>query len=140
MSQYSINKSRASLGHTGSEWEEKTVAELDSALNNFIDSVPDHRKRLFASLGLSFYSQTTASTLEPTSREHALPQSVVHLIRTVLFTPDDGTSTVHTKPSKPFEVFAAFSRDMHERRASVYPRTRCSIPTSTAGNTIGDRE
>ncbi|KAI0666620.1 fungal-specific transcription factor domain-containing protein [Trametes maxima] len=39
---YSINKSKALLGFVGEEWEEKIVAELDSALNKWIDTVPDH--------------------------------------------------------------------------------------------------
>ncbi|KAI0768787.1 fungal-specific transcription factor domain-containing protein [Trametes elegans] len=39
---YSINKSKLMLGFVGQEWEERIVAELDSALNKWIDSVPDH--------------------------------------------------------------------------------------------------
>ena len=41
--QYSINKSKALLGFVGPQWEQHIVAELDSALNKWIDSVPDHR-------------------------------------------------------------------------------------------------
>ncbi|KAF7792733.1 hypothetical protein EIP86_003831 [Pleurotus ostreatoroseus] len=41
---YSINKSKATAGRVGPEWEEQAVSELDSALNNFIDSIPDHRE------------------------------------------------------------------------------------------------
>ncbi|TFY75185.1 hypothetical protein EWM64_g8827, partial [Hericium alpestre] len=39
---YSINKSKILLGFVGQQWEQHTVAELDSALNKWIDSVPDH--------------------------------------------------------------------------------------------------
>ncbi|KDQ52727.1 hypothetical protein JAAARDRAFT_702130 [Jaapia argillacea MUCL 33604] len=39
---YSINKSRVLLGFVGQQWEQHIVAELDSALNKWIDSVPDH--------------------------------------------------------------------------------------------------
>ncbi|KAI0073070.1 hypothetical protein K474DRAFT_1667005 [Panus rudis PR-1116 ss-1] len=39
---YSINKSKVLLGFMGKEWEQNTVAELDSALNKWVDSVPDH--------------------------------------------------------------------------------------------------
>lgn len=42
--QYSINKSKIILGFVGPKWEQHIVAELDSALNKWIDSVPDHRK------------------------------------------------------------------------------------------------
>ncbi|KAI1791322.1 fungal-specific transcription factor domain-containing protein [Ganoderma leucocontextum] len=41
---YSINKSKQTLGYVGSEWEQRTVAELDSALNKWIDTVPEHLK------------------------------------------------------------------------------------------------
>ncbi|THG99015.1 hypothetical protein EW026_g3256 [Hermanssonia centrifuga] len=39
---YSINKSKALLGFVGSQWEQHIVAEIDSSLNRWIDSVPDH--------------------------------------------------------------------------------------------------
>ncbi|KAI0319726.1 fungal-specific transcription factor domain-containing protein [Amylostereum chailletii] len=39
---YSINKSKVILGFIGPDWEQHTVAELDSALNQWVDSVPDH--------------------------------------------------------------------------------------------------
>ncbi len=39
---YSINKSKALLGFVGPQWEQHIVAELESALNKWIDSVPDH--------------------------------------------------------------------------------------------------
>ncbi|KAI0080937.1 hypothetical protein K474DRAFT_1704231 [Panus rudis PR-1116 ss-1] len=39
---YSIKKSKILLGLTGPQWQQNIVAELDSALNKWIDSVPDH--------------------------------------------------------------------------------------------------
>ncbi|KAF8834771.1 hypothetical protein BDN67DRAFT_914233 [Paxillus ammoniavirescens] len=39
---YSINKSKVLLGFVGQQWEQHIVAELDSALNQWIDSVPAH--------------------------------------------------------------------------------------------------
>ncbi|KAJ7587342.1 fungal-specific transcription factor domain-containing protein [Mycena floridula] len=39
---YSINKSKILLGLVGHQWEQHIVAEIDSALNKWIDSVPDH--------------------------------------------------------------------------------------------------
>ncbi|TFY61087.1 hypothetical protein EVG20_g7194 [Dentipellis fragilis] len=39
---YCINKSKILLGFVGQKWEQHIVAELDSALNKWIDSVPDH--------------------------------------------------------------------------------------------------
>ncbi|EEB91818.1 hypothetical protein MPER_09764 [Moniliophthora perniciosa FA553] len=40
---YCINKSRMMLGFTGPQWEQHVVSELDSALNQWADSVPEHR-------------------------------------------------------------------------------------------------
>ncbi|KAF8072284.1 fungal-specific transcription factor domain-containing protein [Lyophyllum atratum] len=39
---YSINKSKITLGFIGKQWEQHIVAELDSALNKWVDSVPDY--------------------------------------------------------------------------------------------------
>jgi hypothetical protein len=43
LSQYSINKSKILLGFAGQGWEDSVVGELDTALNQFIDSLPNHR-------------------------------------------------------------------------------------------------
>lgn len=39
---YSINKLKVLLGFVGQQWEQQIVAELDSALNKWIDALPDH--------------------------------------------------------------------------------------------------
>jgi len=39
---YPINRSKIVFGLIGHKWEQHAVAELDSALNKWIDSVPDH--------------------------------------------------------------------------------------------------
>uniref|UniRef100_A0A0W0EWG7 Xylanolytic transcriptional activator regulatory domain-containing protein n=1 Tax=Moniliophthora roreri TaxID=221103 RepID=A0A0W0EWG7_MONRR len=39
---YCINKSKMMLGFTGPQWEQRVVSELDSALNQWVDSVPEH--------------------------------------------------------------------------------------------------
>ncbi|EKM51881.1 uncharacterized protein PHACADRAFT_262278 [Phanerochaete carnosa HHB-10118-sp] len=41
---YSTSKSRTILGFVGPQWEERIVAELDSALNSWLDSLPSHLK------------------------------------------------------------------------------------------------
>jgi hypothetical protein len=45
--QYAVNKSK---GSTGSEWEESIVAELNSSLNQWVDSIPDHRTSFLSPL------------------------------------------------------------------------------------------
>lgn len=54
LAQYAINKSKVLLGFVGSEWEQHIVAELDSALNKWIDSIPEHRKPPFYTFPLIF--------------------------------------------------------------------------------------
>ncbi|KZT07891.1 uncharacterized protein LAESUDRAFT_724358 [Laetiporus sulphureus 93-53] len=39
---YSITKSKTVFGFVGQQWEQHIVAEIDSSLNKWIDSVPDH--------------------------------------------------------------------------------------------------
>ncbi|KAM5544367.1 hypothetical protein V8D89_002027, partial [Ganoderma adspersum] len=39
---YATNKSRAQLIHSDRQWEQRIVAELDSALNKWTDSLPSH--------------------------------------------------------------------------------------------------
>ncbi len=41
--QYSVNKYGLMMGSREKGWEEHTVASLDSALNSWFDSLPDHR-------------------------------------------------------------------------------------------------
>ncbi|KAF9649885.1 hypothetical protein BDM02DRAFT_1732786 [Thelephora ganbajun] len=39
---YSINRSKVLFGYVGPQWEQTTVAQLDSALNKWVDSIPDY--------------------------------------------------------------------------------------------------
>jgi hypothetical protein len=41
-SQYSTKKSRVILGYVGKRWEQNILAALDSALNKWMDTVPEH--------------------------------------------------------------------------------------------------
>jgi hypothetical protein len=41
---YSINRSKVALGFVGMEWKQKTVAQLDAALDQWVQSIPEHRK------------------------------------------------------------------------------------------------
>ena len=44
--QYSINRSNTYLAFVGQEWEQRIVAGLDSSLNKWTDTIPDHREYL----------------------------------------------------------------------------------------------
>lgn len=39
---YSINRSKALLGYVGPRWQQTIVTQLDSALNTWVDSIPDY--------------------------------------------------------------------------------------------------
>ncbi|KAF7336886.1 Fungal-trans domain-containing protein [Mycena venus] len=39
---YSSKKAKMSMGWDGPEWEQRAVAELDSKMNHFLDSIPPH--------------------------------------------------------------------------------------------------
>jgi len=43
-SKYSINRSKVLLGYVGPKWQQAVVVQLDSALNEWVDSIPDHCK------------------------------------------------------------------------------------------------
>ena len=46
-SQYAVDKSKvAPAGITTSEWRERTVAQLNAAMSQWVDSLPDHRTKL----------------------------------------------------------------------------------------------
>jgi len=47
---YSTTKSRVQMGLKGPHWEQDVVSELDSALNRWLDMVPEHRGFLFRTL------------------------------------------------------------------------------------------
>ena len=41
-SKYSLSRSKALLGYVGPKWQQTVVAQLDSALNTWVDSIPDY--------------------------------------------------------------------------------------------------
>ena len=42
--QYAINRTKVALGRAGPQWEQDIVSEIDSALNAWVDAVPEHCK------------------------------------------------------------------------------------------------
>ncbi|KAG8987926.1 hypothetical protein FRB94_008216 [Tulasnella sp. JGI-2019a] len=56
---YSISKSKIVRGFIGPEWEQRTVAELDSALNTLLEEVPEHLK-WNADMDSRFYQQSAS--------------------------------------------------------------------------------
>jgi hypothetical protein len=70
--QYSINKSKILLGFVGQQWEQHIVAELDSALNKWIDSIPDHRMPQLTFFHLTLLTDTIISVRWDPNREDHL--------------------------------------------------------------------
>lgn len=42
---YGSRKAKLLMGWNGAEWEQRTVSELDSAMNDILDTIPPHRER-----------------------------------------------------------------------------------------------
>ncbi|KAF9024572.1 hypothetical protein BDZ89DRAFT_989186 [Hymenopellis radicata] len=57
---YSIGKSRSTLGFVGNKWKKHIVTELDSALNKWVDSIPDHIRWDPHREDVRFFSQSVA--------------------------------------------------------------------------------
>jgi hypothetical protein len=64
--QYGTKKSKAFLGYYGDDWEQKIVSELDSALNHWVDSVPEHCTPVFHSAVVCTFT-IRSSAVEPKS-------------------------------------------------------------------------
>jgi hypothetical protein len=45
--EYSINRSKIALGFVGVKWEQRIITKLDTALSQWLESVPSHRLSLF---------------------------------------------------------------------------------------------
>ncbi|KAI0682882.1 fungal-specific transcription factor domain-containing protein [Cytidiella melzeri] len=55
---YSTSKSKTILGFVGPQWEERIVADLDSALINWMDSIPPHLRWDPRATDMTFLSQS----------------------------------------------------------------------------------
>lgn len=123
--QYSLNKYGLMMGSREKGWEEHTVASLDSALNNWFDSLPDHRGSTLYSLPLTAYS-FLASALGTPTRESNVLYPVGGTARCLLLHSNHDPSAVHTYcPQGEFFVFLRV-RDLCECCPCFQPRCRRS--------------
>lgn len=58
---YGSRKAKMQMGWNGQEWEQRTTSALDSAMNDFLDTIPLHRKRQEC---VDSHSNTVFSSLE----------------------------------------------------------------------------
>ncbi|KAL0576287.1 Gypsy retrotransposon integrase-like protein 1 [Marasmius crinis-equi] len=55
---YSIKKSKMMLGLVGNQWEQRIISELDSSLNNWINSIPEHLRWDPSRENMVFFNQS----------------------------------------------------------------------------------
>ncbi|KAJ7072125.1 fungal-specific transcription factor domain-containing protein [Mycena amicta] len=60
---YASNKSRILMGLVGTDWEQRAVAELDSAMNEFLGSLPEHLRWDPNRTGVFFDQSATLHTM-----------------------------------------------------------------------------
>lgn len=123
--QYSLNKYGLMMGPREKGWEEHTVASLDSALNNWFDSLPDHRGSTLYSVRLPAYSFLSSALGSPTGESNVL-YSVGGTARCLSLYSNHDPSAVHTYfPQGEFLVFLRV-RDLCECCPCFQPRCRRS--------------
>lgn len=157
LAQYAINRSKVAFGRAGPQWEQDIISEIDSALNAWKDSVPDHRK-LLKLIGMCRDVHLRLSVRwDPHREDHIFfHQSVflwgafyglqINVHRT--FIPSPRTTSVNSLPSLAICTNAArscmhildvqFSRS--DRAVGVAPhQVRSIFPALTLVNPLVDR-
>ena len=76
-------------------WEEHTVTSLDSALNSWFDSLPDHRGSILDGALVLAY-QSVCSTLGSPTGESNFLRPVCGIARCLLLYSDHYSSAIHT--------------------------------------------
>jgi hypothetical protein len=123
--QYSLNKYGLMMGPREKGWEEHTVASLDSALNSWFDSLPDHRGLTLDSAPVPAYSFLSSALGSPTGESNVLC-SVGGIARCLLLYSNHDPSAIHTYfPEREFLVFLRV-RDLCECCPCFQPRCRRS--------------
>ena len=91
------------LGFVGQKWEQHIVAELDSALNKWIDSVPDHCE-CFPFAQLSVRGQKFCAALPASPMHHFILRSFRTFCLSTMFLNADcvtcGRSTLGPQPTE----------------------------------------
>ena len=89
--QYAINKSRLRPEQDDERWQERIVAQLDSAMTKWIDSVPEHCTSPPIHFLPASPHRRAHSTLEPRPGKHSLLETVRDTPSILLHVPDDHT-------------------------------------------------
>ena len=119
--QYSINKSKIQLGVDGQQWEQHIVSSLNSALNSWVDAVPDHREPAQCLL-LPMTDYLLTSTLGSQPTKHTVLPAISSIVRQLLSPPNHPPSTVYFFSAKALlRIFPLISY-MHQRGTVLQPR------------------
>ncbi|KAI6154603.1 fungal-specific transcription factor domain-containing protein [Pisolithus tinctorius] len=125
---YSISKHKVVFGSKGPQWEERVVAELDSAMNKWVDAVPDHlRWDPNRDVSIPFFSQSCVLYAS-----YYQLQILIHRP----FIPSPRRPSVLSFPSLAICTNAARScshvLDIYRRRSNI-PHPYLTMPAFTAG-------
>ncbi|KIK97466.1 hypothetical protein PAXRUDRAFT_10160 [Paxillus rubicundulus Ve08.2h10] len=127
---YSINKSKHHQGFVGQQWEQHIVAEHDSALNQWIDAVPQHLRW-----------DPTRETNSPFFMQSSVLYTNYYLVQIYIhrpFIPSPGKPSLTSFPSLAICTNAARScshvMDVYKRRSrSSFMSPYLQVPAFTAG-------
>lgn len=117
--QYSVRHPEVQPGSTNDEWDRATLANLDSTLNAWVDSVPTHRK--FASptyLPLECLKNAPFSQMGSLPSKHCLPRPIRDALHHVLFPANLRSPAFYRITGATSAGIFEFG-DMHERREGV---------------------
>jgi hypothetical protein len=133
LAQYSIKKSKMLQDFVGaeSEWEQKVVSHLDSSLNEWVDSLPDHRASLRLKLVLT--SASDGAPFSPLGSKPGRPSLLLpvgrDLVR-ILSSTDERPPTLRIADRQAGREGVPFARDLSERGPRVH--TRRTLPPPAA--------
>ncbi|KAJ7702988.1 fungal-specific transcription factor domain-containing protein [Mycena rosella] len=81
---YASNKSRILMGLVGTDWEQRAVAELDSAMNEFLGSLPEHLRWDPDRTGV-FFDQSAVLHTMYYSLQITIHRPYIHKLTTLAF-------------------------------------------------------
>jgi len=94
---YSNKKSKLLTGLIGGQWEERVVTELDSSMNKWKDSLPDHCSYCFFMIQLHWIELRFLSAMGFKSTSQSIPISICIYPFNVLLSSDSDTSPFHSQ-------------------------------------------
>lgn len=106
--QYANKRSKVIRGYVGPHWEEKTVSQLNSALNQWLDTLPQHRTGII--LCCRNRPNHNASPMEDRPARHDMVPTVHPAALFLLYHSDDGSSSLSTSKRSTAWIAASGSR------------------------------